>query len=199
MLIILLGNTTAKITSSHGLFYDYLIHTFGTDFAKNYLEANENAIQQIYHIIQDEKIECDFEWQDNFVYTTSEKEVIKIKNEVTSVNSLGFCAELVHDSSLPFSILAGIKFPNQAQFHPLKYIQGLTNCILKNHGQIYENTKVYDIDKKENVYCVKTSHHMINAKYVVLACHYPIINAPRILLSKNVPRSLLLNWLHNKF
>ena len=56
-----------------------------------------------------------------------------------------------------------------------------------------------DIDKKENVYCVKTSHHMINAKYVVLACHYPIINAPRILLSKNVPRSLLLNWLHNKF
>lgn len=178
MLIIPLGNTTAKITSQHDLFYDYLIQTFGTDFAKNYLDANEKAIRNIKEIIDAEKIDCDFEWQDSFVYTDSEDEVIKIKNEVTSVNSLGFPAEFVTTSSLPFSILAGIKFPNQAQFHPLKYCKGLSDCVVQNGGQIYEDTKVYDVDKKDTYYEVQTNEHTVHAKYVVLACHYPIINAP---------------------
>ena len=178
MLIIQLGNTTAKITSSHGLFYHYLINTFGTEFAKSYLDANEQAIKNIYEIIHTEKFECDFEWQDNFVYTDLEDEVVNIRNEVTSVQSLGFPAELVTDISLPFSTLASIKFPNQAQFHPLKYIHGLCNCIIKNGGNIYENSKVYDVHKQEDFYDVKTKDYCVHAKYVVLACHYPIINAP---------------------
>lgn len=41
------GNTTGKITSLHGLFYDHLISDFGEDYAKKYLEANENAIKNI--------------------------------------------------------------------------------------------------------------------------------------------------------
>ena len=174
----LLGNTTAKITSQHGLFYDYLIQTFGSDFAKNYLNANEDAIKHIKKIIDTEKIDCDFEWQDAYVYTDLEDEVIKIKNEVNCVNSLGFPAEFVTNLSLPFPILASIKFPQQAQFHPLKYCKGLTNCLTKYGGQIYEHTKVYDIHKKESFYEVQTDHHFVHAKYVVLACHYPIINVP---------------------
>ncbi len=116
-----LGNTTAKITSQHGLFYTYLMNTFGADFAKSYLDANEKAISNIKEIIDCENIDCDFEWQDNFVYTDLKEEEKKIKDEVEVVNSLGFNAEFVTRSSLPFPILAGIRFPNQAQFHPLKY------------------------------------------------------------------------------
>ena len=40
-------NTTAKITSQHGLFYKYLIDSEGKEFAKTYLEANEEAIRNI--------------------------------------------------------------------------------------------------------------------------------------------------------
>lgn len=173
-----------------------MLHTFGLEFAKSYLDANEEAIRNIHNIITKEHIECDFEWQDAFVYTDLEEEVIKIKNEVASVNSLGFPAKFVDELSLPFSTLAGIQFPNQAQFHPLKYIQGLINCIVKASGQIYEHTKVYDICKKRDFYEVETLDHTIRAKYVVLACHYPIINAPRILLLKNVPRNLLFDWFY---
>ena len=50
------GNTTAKITSQHGLIYKYLIDSFGTDMAKQYIEANEEAIKNIRKIIEDEKI-----------------------------------------------------------------------------------------------------------------------------------------------
>lgn len=172
------GHTTAKVTSQHGLFYDYLTQTFSTKFAKGYLDANEQAISNIEEIIKREKISCDFKRVDNYVYTTDEKEVIKIKQEVQAVNLLDFPAKLIDSSSLPFPILSAICFPNQAQFHPLKYVKGLTECILKKNGKIFENTKVYDIKKQDQNYEVITKDYHVKAKYVVLACHYPIINAP---------------------
>ena len=45
------GHTTAKITSQHGLFYTYLINSYGENFARDYLLANENAIENIKNII----------------------------------------------------------------------------------------------------------------------------------------------------
>lgn len=172
------GNTTAKITSQHGLFYDYLNNTFSTKFAKGYLDANEEAINNIEQIVQNENINCDFKRVDSYIYTTDEEEVIKIKQEVEAVNLLDFPAKFVDTSSLPFSILAGIFFPNQAQFHPLKYVNGLVKSISKQDVKIFENTKVYDVKKSDNHYLVITKNHNVKAKYVVLACHYPIINAP---------------------
>ena len=66
-----LGHTSAKITSQHGLIYSYLFKTYGKDFAKDYLEANQEAIENIREIIDTEKINCDFEQQSSFVYSTS--------------------------------------------------------------------------------------------------------------------------------
>lgn len=172
------GNTTAKITSQHGLFYDYLINTFSYDFAKGYLDANQEAISNIKSIIDSEHINCDFEVQDNYVFTSLEEEVIKIKKEVSAVNSLGFDAEFVDSVSIPVPAIATIRFPNQAQFNPLKYVYGLCKCITNNNGLIFENSKVYDIEKATDSYITYTKSNKVTSKYVVLASHYPIINVP---------------------
>ena len=55
------ANSTAKLTSQHGLFYKYLYDEYGADFAKLYLESNENGIKLAEEIIQNENIDCDFE------------------------------------------------------------------------------------------------------------------------------------------
>lgn len=173
------GNTTAKITSQHGLFYKYLIDSFSKDVAKKYLNANQDAISNIKKIIKEENINCDFEIQDAYVYTTSCQDVQKIKDEVKSVNSLGFNSQFETNIPLPINnILGAIKFPNQAQFHPRKYLLGLCNCILDNSGKIYENTKVFDIKKDNGNYITYTDNNKVHSKYVILASHYPIINAP---------------------
>lgn len=176
------GNTTAKITSQHDLFYDYLIQSQGKEKAKQYLEANEQAIKNIASIIQEEKIDCDFERQDNYVYTLKQDDVIKIKKEVEAVNSLGFPAKFITDVELPFRTLGAIKFPNQAQFNPSKYVNGLVKVMKqKENVAIFENTKVVDLKNAENSasYNVITEDgHTVTAKYVVLATHYPIINVP---------------------
>lgn len=172
------GHTTAKITSQHNLIYKYLIDSVGIKLAKQYLDANEEAISNIKNIIDTENIDCDFEVQDSYVYTTKEDDIDKIKFENHAVNSLGFNSEFVTSSPLPFKILAGIKFPNQAQFNPIKYVNGLANKIVQNSGEIYTNTLVYDIEKDENYFITHTKNNSINSKYVIIASHYPFINAP---------------------
>ena len=82
------GHTTAKITLQHGLIYDYLINTFGFDYASNYFKANENAISNIKNIIDTENIDCDFEFKNNYIYTTSQDNINKIHNEIKAIASL---------------------------------------------------------------------------------------------------------------
>ena len=172
------GNTTGKITSQHDLFYKYLIDSKGIDYARGYLDANEKAIIDIKNIIEQENIECDFENQSSYVYTQDKKEIQKIKDEVEALHKLDFPAKYVTETSLPLKILAGIEFPNQAQFNPLKYISGLCDSILNSNCKIFENTKVYDVEKLDDHYITYTKNNKIKSKYVVLACHYPFINAP---------------------
>lgn len=178
------GHTTAKITSQHNLFYDYLINSYGQKFAFDYLQANEEAIKNIKQIIDDEKIKCDFEYQNSYVYTTKKAELNTIKKEVSAVESLGFPCEFVTKTGLPFEIEGAICFKKQAQFHPLKYLNGLCHSISSLGGEIYTNTVVTNVENNHNsTYLVFTDKATINSKFVIVASHYPFINFPRILFS----------------
>lgn len=178
------GHTTAKITSQHSLIYNYLCNSYGKSFAKDYLEANEQAILNIKKIIDDEKIKCNFEYQNSYVYTNNENEVINIKDEVNSLNSIGFNANFVTKTSLPFEILGAVQFKNQAQFHPLKYLMGLCKAITNNEGQIYTNTLVTDVKNDNNTFVTYANNHIVKSKYVIIASHFPFLNIPGFYFSK---------------
>ena len=170
------GHTTAKITSQHNLIYKYLIDSLGVSEAKHYLYANQEAIENIYQIIKDENIDCDFKRQDSYVYTNNSDELEKIKLENKAVNSLGFNSEFVTSTPLPFDVLGAIKFPNQAEFNPIKYAYGLADCITKNSGKIYTDSLVKNIQKENNNFITLCQDYVVNSKYLILASHYPFID-----------------------
>ncbi|MBQ9298325.1 MAG: FAD-dependent oxidoreductase [Clostridia bacterium] len=181
------GNTTAKITMQHGLIYDYLLTSFNENFARDYFNANKKAISNIKEIIDLENINCDFEYKQNLIFTTTEEDVEKIQNEVDAINLLSGkqdYTELLNSSDLPFNILAGVMTKNQAQFHPRKYMYGLANVIENNEGLIFTNSVVTDIKKDGEVYNCYSDEYTIKSKYVVLASHYPFINFPGLYFSK---------------
>ncbi|MBI6021223.1 FAD-dependent oxidoreductase [Clostridium perfringens] len=160
-------NTTAKITSQHDLIYSKLITEFGEEKARQYAKANELAIKKYKEIIEDKRIECDFEEKPAYVYSLNEVDVLK--EEVEAAKNLGIDAEFVQEVNLPFKIKGALKFNNQAQFNPLKFLKGISNELV-----IYENTRALEI--KENL--VVTSGGNITANNIVVATHYPIMNAP---------------------
>ena len=171
------GNTTGKITSQHDLFYAHLIDDYGEEYAKKYLEANEKAIENIKQIIKEEQIDCDFSMQKSYVYTTKEDEVLEIQKEVEAVNKLGKDAKFVNKIDLPIKIKGAIEFDGQAQFHPRKYMLGLANSIIKQN-KIYQYTTVIDVEKNGEKYKVYTDKGSVEAKYIVMASHFPIMNMP---------------------
>jgi len=178
------GYTTGKITLQHGLIYDYLINNFSFDFTQQYLTANQEAIENIKAIIDNENIDCDFERQSSFVYTTDTAEIVKLEKEADSITSLGLNVSLTSTTSLPFKIASALEIPNQAQFHPQKYMQGLVNSILHNEGIIFTNTHAHSVKKDGNFYNTFTKSYKITSKYVVIASHYPFINIPGFYFTK---------------
>ena len=104
------GNSTAKITSQHGLIYKYLTDSKGQDFARKYYEANENAIRNIKNIIDKEGIDCDFEYQPAYVFTQKVQDVQKIKDEVEAVNNLGGRVKFIEAKDIEINKLNSVEY-----------------------------------------------------------------------------------------
>lgn len=160
-------NTTAKITSQHDLIYDTLIKEFGEEKAKQYADANELAIRKYKEIIEERKIDCDFKEVPAYIYSLNE--VDKIIKEVEAAKKLGIDAEFIEKVDIPLDIKGAIKFNNQGQFNPLKFLKDISKELV-----IYENTRAIKIE--ENL--VSTDKGNIEANHIVIATHYPIMNAP---------------------
>ena len=79
-------NTTAKLTSQHGLIYDKLIREFGVERARLYLEANQRALEEYRALCRN--INCDFEEKDAFVYSMDKR--WKLDRELNALDKLGF-------------------------------------------------------------------------------------------------------------
>ena len=157
------GNTTAKLTSQHGLIYSKLSKQFGLEAARLYLEANEKALCE-YRTLSS-KIPCDFEIQSHTVY--SRQDIGALEAELEVLSRLGYPAELVKNTALPFPIAGGIRFPHQAQFHPLKFLSSVVRNL-----SVYENTPVISLTDSG----AATEHGVIHANAVIVATHFPFLN-----------------------
>lgn len=171
--------SSAKVTSQHGILYNELANKYGINFAKCYLEANNNAISNIENIIAKEKIQCDFKHEDAYVFTQNISDVDILKNEYKILNELGFSdVELLENINLDINCCQALKFRNQASFNPVKYTLSLANIVYNKNKKIFENSCVQNIKETNGEYIISTSNHSINAKYIILATHFPIKDIP---------------------
>ncbi|MBQ7986669.1 MAG: FAD-binding oxidoreductase, partial [Clostridia bacterium] len=156
-------NTTAKITSQHGLIYDKLISSIGADGAKKYFFANQDAIAEYEKLCK--SIDCDFEKKKAYTYSLTDRFIIE--KEVNAVNSLGFSANFEENTELPFKTKGAICFAGQAQFNPLKFIKEISKDL-----NIYEHSFINEIGP-----CyAKSNGHKITFKKAIICTHFPFIN-----------------------
>lgn len=156
-------NTTAKITSQHGFIYDKITKKFGVENAQKYLQANENAVKKYAKLCKD--IECDFEEKDNIVYCTDNYK--KVEKELTALQNIGYKTQIEYKLPVPIGIAGAIRFKNQAQFNPLKFVSHIVKDL-----NIYENTKVIEIRDDVAI----TNRGNIKAEIFIVATHFPFMN-----------------------
>lgn len=156
-------NTTAKITSQHGLIYHKLCRQFDLDTARLYWQANEAALARFRELA--DKYPCDLETKENYVYTSSQTN--QLEAELRALERIGAKASYVDRVPLPCPVSGAIRFANQAQFHPLKFAAGIAPTL-----NIYEHTSARSFAPNT----VMTDRAKITAKNIIIATHFPIIN-----------------------
>lgn len=157
------GNTTAKITFQHGLIYDKILKSDGTEAARKYLAANRAAFDKYAELCG--KTDCDYEIKDNYVYSTDDRR--KLEKEVEALEKIGYIADLCENVPLPIKTVGAVKFPDQAQFNPLKFLSSVAEGL-----NIYENTFIREMRGNTAV----TDKGKIRADTVIAATHFPFIN-----------------------
>lgn len=156
-------NTTAKITFQHGLIYDKILKSEGAETAQKYLLSNKLAFEKYSEMCK--SVDCDFEVKDNYVYSLDDRE--KLENEIKALQKIGYEAELRESVPLPLNTVGAVRFPNQAQFNPLKFLSAISKDL-----NIYENTFVREMVENTAI----TDHGKIYADRVIVTTHFPFIN-----------------------
>ncbi len=156
-------NTTAKLTVQHGFIYHKLIKTFGPQLAHAYLNANLAALEHYRTLCR--TIDCDFEEKPSYVYSLDDPGAVQ--QELDAMQQLGLEGEFVSNLPLPFPVAGAVCTPNQAQFHPLKFLAAISQGL-----HIYEYTKVQELVGTTAI----TDAATIHAKKIIVATHFPFLN-----------------------
>jgi glycine/D-amino acid oxidase-like deaminating enzyme/nitrite reductase/ring-hydroxylating ferredoxin subunit len=179
------GHTTAHITQALDDRYFNLEKAFGPDGATLAANSHTEAINFIESVTVEEKIECDFERVDGYLFADSNDDLGTLNDEYQATHRVGIITELVPHAPLDsFDTGPAIRFPQQAQFQPLKYLHGLCKAILNRNGRIFTETHVEKVSGKG----ITTSDgYVIEAKKIVIATNAPIVDKASKIYEKQAP------------
>ena len=164
------GKSTAKITSQHNMALSAIERKFGEECAQVYADANEAGLRAIVEFAGRHAIDCQLERRPAFTYTREEEHVGEIEQEAELARTLGLPASLSRDTGLPFEVRAAMRWDDQAQFHPTKYVKALAATLPGDDCRVFEGSRVTDWSGDR----VATDAGAVRARFVVMATHLPL-------------------------
>jgi glycine/D-amino acid oxidase-like deaminating enzyme/nitrite reductase/ring-hydroxylating ferredoxin subunit len=172
--------TTAHLTCVTDLPLSSLVNNFGRDHAQAAWDAQLAAIDTIDRTVWREQIKCQFEWVPGYLFNPSaetgredqEKNALDLEKEAELANELGFDAKFI--STVPLVKRPGVKFDNQAKFHPRKYLLALLRLLSTGKGcQVFEQTEIEQVEGTP-ITATTRDGHRIHCEHVLIATHVPL-------------------------
>jgi glycine/D-amino acid oxidase-like deaminating enzyme/nitrite reductase/ring-hydroxylating ferredoxin subunit len=186
------GYTTAKVTSLHGLTYSKLESSLGGEVARVYAQANQAGLEAISGLVSDIAIECDFRRKPNFTYTESVENRSSIEDEAAAAERAGLPATVTRVDELPYPVPAAVSVADQAEFHPLRYLNSLTGAAADSGCLIHERTRVVSLDQGDPVALRTDGGQTIRAGRVIVATHLPVFDRGLFFARSHPERSYVL-------
>ncbi len=168
--------TTAHLTAVLDDRFHDLESLFGQDGARLAAQSHKSAIDRIEAIVQEERIDCDFERVDGYLVALNSDQKQDFDKEAEATLRAGFTDREIL-SRVPINgIKTGdaLRFPRQATFHIMKYMHGLATAFTKMGGRIYTGSHVHEVKGGEQAHVKTDDGYRINASSVVVATNTPI-------------------------
>jgi glycine/D-amino acid oxidase-like deaminating enzyme/nitrite reductase/ring-hydroxylating ferredoxin subunit len=171
------ARTSAHLASQFDDYYHEHIRLRGEDEARGYFESQAAAIDRIEEIQRSEGIDCDFQRVNGFLFLAPGTDPALLEREIEACHRIGF-SDVAWAERAPFpGVDTGrcLRFPRQAHFHPLKYLDGLARCLRHSGARLYANTPVVTVDEEKGEAVVKTEKgQTVRADAGVIATNSPI-------------------------
>lgn len=167
------GHSTGNLYTLVDHHLSKLIDKWGLEKARMVVQSREQAIKLIESLVHKYDIDCQFQ-RVKFTYFSEEEnhESLQfIEEEAKAALNLGLhYKKQTKINALPFVTKLAMEFPNQAQFHPLKYLRKIAS-VLPPNVEIFENSPALEIDCKNKL--VKTSKGQAKGKILIVATNVP--------------------------
>ncbi len=167
------GRTTAHFFPPDDRYFK-IEETFGADKARLVAESFQQATALVESIARKEQIDCEFERLNGYLFSLSRTGDTSLDKEFEAARRAG--VEVCKKERVPglsFDTGPCLEFHHQAQFHPLKYLNGLIKAFQRNGGIIYNHTRALEISRRNKTFHIITEHGAIGAQAVVVATNTP--------------------------
>jgi glycine/D-amino acid oxidase-like deaminating enzyme/nitrite reductase/ring-hydroxylating ferredoxin subunit len=171
------GRTTAHLTAVLDDRFSHLELLFGAVGARLAADSHRAAIDRIESIVRDERIDCDFERVTGYLVAMDDKQRRALDNEFAAVPRAGFYeAEGFPEVPLPGVVDTGpgLMFPEQAMFHPARYMIGLAKAYSSLGGRIFVGAHVRSVTGGAGASVETDDGLRVSARHIVVATNTPI-------------------------
>ena len=170
------GRTTAHLSNALDDRYYQIERLHGPYGAQIAAESHTAAISRIESIASQEDIDCDFERVDGFLFLGRDSKPDELERELDAAHRAGLHEVELVDRAPPefWNTGPALRFPRQAQFHPLKYLNGLARAIIRDGGQIFSHAHADQIVDGEPCQVTTSDGRVITADNVVVATNSPV-------------------------
>lgn len=165
------GRTTAHLTAALDDRYYNLEKAVGEAKSRLMAESHLAAINFIAETADREQISCDFERVSGFLFLHPSDKEDALKKEYEATQRAGLYTNPVEKVPALKKEVSGLEFPSQAQFHPLKYLRGLEQAIVKYGGRIFTGTHAQEVTKEG---IQTTEGYRVEASHIVVATNAPV-------------------------
>jgi len=182
------GRTTGHLVNAIDDRYVDIEEFLGEECARLTAESHTAAIDCVERIVHEHKIDCDFERVDGYLFLPPGGSVKELIKELEAIHRAGL-RDVTRVDSVPNTKInsdAVLQFPRQAQFHPLKYLNGLARVIVDLGGRIFTGTRAVAVEDGDRVKVKTSDGHTITAQAAVVATNCPI-NDRLVIHSKQAP------------
>ncbi len=171
------GRTTAHLVCALDDFFSEIEKMHGAEGARIAAQSHRAAIDRIESIVREEGIDCEFERVDGYWFAEDENGGKELDAEAEAAKRAGVIGveRMAQIPGVPFKTRAALRFPNQAQFHPVKYIAALARAIERDGGRIFCGSHVASLERLPRRPKVKTSEgRTVTADAIVFATNSPV-------------------------
>jgi glycine/D-amino acid oxidase-like deaminating enzyme/nitrite reductase/ring-hydroxylating ferredoxin subunit len=168
--------TTAHLTAVLDTRYHELERLHGTDGMQSAARSHLEAIDRIAGIIRYENIHCDFQRVDGYLFSAPGQSRDLLDRELDAALRAGIPG-VVRVPRLPWDDAdAGpaLRFPRQAQFHPIRYAAALAGAILRGGGLIFTETHATTVEGGHPAHVYTGGGPVVRAEAVVVATNTPV-------------------------